>query len=176
MAVPSAITAAAARNTGTRPHHWASSPHSNAPIACPPANTMLYIDSPRARTQPGRNTCSAPVTVISTHSQAIPAGTSRIARATRLRTSTQASSDAVKAAPATSSSRLGESRPPNRGSRSAPSTAPAPNAASSTPYPVGPAPSSRLATSGSSAHSAAPGSTNSPTRSSIRRTAGELRT
>ena len=133
MAAPAAISTAAATNVRTSPSPCATSPHSSDPNACDPANTTLNMDSPRARTQPGRNTCSAPVTPISTDSQAMPAGTSSTASTIRSGTNTQASSEPANSTPAPNSSWLAESRAPSRGSTAAPSTAPAPSAPSSRP-------------------------------------------
>jgi len=136
----------------------------------------LNVDRPRARTQPGRNTCSAPVIPISTNSHAMPAGMSSTTSTTRFDTVTQATSEPANSTAATTSTWLADSRATTHGSTAAPSTAPSPRLPSSSPKPVEPESSNWSATTGSSAQSTAPGSTNSSTRSSIRRTTGELRT
>ena len=65
---------------------------------------------------------------------------------------------------------------PEWGRRNEPATAPTPSAPRSSPYPLAPIFRRCVATSGSSAHNALPGTRNSEVRSSIRRTTGAYRT
>src|SRR4051794_34024650 len=87
------MTSAAVRKVGTRPTAWATTPHSSEPAPCDAAKTTLNVDRPRARTHCGRNTCSDPLTLISTESHAMPAGSNKTASTPRLETNTQAASD-----------------------------------------------------------------------------------
>ena len=116
------------------------------------------------------------LTLESTTTQAMPAGTRHTVTTTGWRTNATTSIAPPNTTPARNSSRLGDRRARTRGITRAPAIAPMPSAASRMPYPLAPIPSRWFATSGSSAHSALPGTMNSAARSRIRRTIEECRT